>query len=65
MYTDDILPPLAEVEQRYIHHVLKKVNGNKRQAAAILGIGRMTLYRRLGEKAQHVINEAGDIGEMT
>ncbi len=42
------LPPLAEIEQQYIRHVLTRVGGNKRRAAAILGIGRRTLYRRLG-----------------
>jgi DNA-binding NtrC family response regulator len=42
------LPPLAEIENRYIRHVLHTVKGNKRRAAAILGIGRRTLYRRLG-----------------
>jgi len=41
------LLPLAEMERRYIRHVLKKVDGNKRRAAAILGIGRKTLYRSL------------------
>ncbi|MFO7784777.1 MAG: sigma-54-dependent transcriptional regulator [Thermodesulfobacteriota bacterium] len=43
------LLPLAEVERRYIRHVLNEVGGNKRRASAILGIGRRTLYRRLGE----------------
>ena len=43
------LPTLAQVERRYIDHVLEQVQGNKRQAAQILGIGRRTLYRRLGE----------------
>lgn len=38
---------LSELEQRYIHHVLDRVNGNKRRAAALLGIGRRTLYRKL------------------
>ncbi len=38
---------LAQVEHKYIDHVLKKVNGNKRRAASILGIGRRTLYRKL------------------
>jgi DNA-binding NtrC family response regulator len=47
-----VLIPLAEVEQRYIRYVLKYVHGNKRQAAALLGIGRRTLYRRLGEDAE-------------
>jgi two-component system, NtrC family, response regulator AtoC len=46
---EDFLP-LAEIERRYIRHVLAKVGGNKRQAAAILDIGRRTLYRRLGQE---------------
>lgn len=40
---------LAELEERYIEYVLKQVGGNKRRAAALLGISRRTLYRRLGE----------------
>lgn len=46
---DQTVVPLAELEQRYIRYVLGRVNGNKRRAAALLGIGRRTLYRRLGE----------------
>jgi len=45
----DSLPPLEEVERRYIRHVMENVNGNKRLAASILGIGRRTLYRRIEE----------------
>ncbi len=41
------LPTLSRVETDYIRHVLERVGGNKRRAAAILGIGRRTLYRRL------------------
>lgn len=48
------LIPLAEIERRYINHVLKSVNGNKRKAASILGIGRRTLYRRLGEREESI-----------
>jgi two-component system, NtrC family, response regulator AtoC len=44
--------PLAEVECRYIRHVLERVGGNKRRAAAVLGIGRRTLYRRLGAEEE-------------
>jgi transcriptional regulator with PAS, ATPase and Fis domain len=43
---------LAEVERLYIGRVLEKVGGNKRRAASILGIGRRTLYRRLGERME-------------
>lgn len=45
----DGLPTLAELQARYIRHVLQRVEGNKRRAAAILGIGRRTLYRYLGK----------------
>ncbi len=48
----DPLPPLMEVERRYIRHVLNEVSGNKRRAATILGIGRRTLYRRLGDDGE-------------
>ncbi len=41
------LPSLAEIEQRYIEHVLARVKGNKKRAADILGVARRTLYRRL------------------
>ncbi|TVR08343.1 MAG: sigma-54-dependent Fis family transcriptional regulator [Planctomycetota bacterium] len=46
---DGILPTLDTVQQRYVRHVLDQVDGNKRRAAAILGIGRRTLYRWLEE----------------
>lgn len=48
---DDVLPTLREVEQRYIRYVLDRVDGNKRRAAALLGIARRTLYRRLEDDA--------------
>ncbi|MFW5874882.1 MAG: sigma-54-dependent transcriptional regulator [bacterium] len=43
----EMLPTLQEVEKKYIDHVLEKVDGNKRRAAAILGVSRRTLYRHL------------------
>ena len=43
-----VLPSLAEMETLYVRYVLNQVGGNKRRAAALLGIGRRTLYRRLG-----------------
>ena len=44
------IPPLREVELRYVRRVLDKVDGNKRRAAELLGIGRRTLYRYLEEE---------------
>jgi two-component system, NtrC family, response regulator AtoC len=52
MIDGPLLPTLDELEMRYIRHVLERVEGNKRRAAALLGIGRRTLYRRLGEQEQ-------------
>jgi two-component system, NtrC family, response regulator HydG len=40
-------PTLEQLERDYIHVVLASVGGNKREAAAILGIDRKTLYRKL------------------
>lgn len=42
-----VLPSLPELQKRYVKMVLATVDGNKRRAAAILGIGRKTLYRWL------------------
>jgi DNA-binding NtrC family response regulator len=43
----DELLPLEEMERRYVTQVLEKVHGNQTRAAAILGIGRSTLWRIL------------------
>jgi DNA-binding NtrC family response regulator len=39
------LPPLDEVERRYLLHVLEQVGGNRTRAADVMGIDRRTLYR--------------------
>ena len=41
------LATLAEVEQRYVRHVMAAVSDNKSMAARILGLDRKTLHRRL------------------
>ena len=46
-YTD--LPALAEMEKRYLTHVLQVTGGNKVRTASILGINRRTLYRKIEE----------------
>lgn len=38
---------MAEVERRYILHVLHAVNGSKTSAADVLEMDRRTLYRKL------------------
>jgi transcriptional regulator with PAS, ATPase and Fis domain len=38
---------LEENELEYIRWVLKRVNGNKTRAAEILGIDRVSLWRKL------------------
>lgn len=43
----DMLPTLDELRRRYAGYVLERTGGNKRRAAALLGVGRRTLYRWL------------------
>ncbi len=45
----DLLPDLEELRRRYVNYVLERVDGNKRRAAALLGVGRRTLYRWLDQ----------------
>jgi two-component system response regulator HydG len=44
---DEPLLPMAEVERRHVLRVLQAMEGNKAEAARVLGIGRKTLYRKL------------------
>lgn len=46
------LVSLAELENRYINHVLQMVGNNRSRAARLLGLDRKTLYRKL--KAEEV-----------
>jgi len=41
------MPTLSQLERRYIERALKVAEGNKTQAAQILGLDRRTLYRKL------------------
>ena len=40
---------LEDIERHYIMQTLKLTNGNREEAARILGIGERTLYRKLKE----------------
>ncbi len=46
----DLLPSLDELRRSYVSYVLKRVDGNKRRASALLGVGRRTLYRWLEDE---------------
>lgn len=47
------LPTLADLERQYLNLVLSKTQGNKPQAAKILGVSVKTVYNKLDEyKAQ-------------
>ena len=51
--------PLAEVERYYIEKALKLTDGNREEAAKMLGIGERTLYRKIQDwKLQDRIKEA-------
>jgi DNA-binding NtrC family response regulator len=47
--TSSTVLPLAEVEKRAILDALRHTKGDRAMAAALLGIGRTTLYRKLKE----------------
>jgi len=43
--------PIAELEKQTILHAIMELNGDKLQAARLLGIGKTTLYRKLKDYA--------------
>lgn len=47
--TDDDLPTMEVIEERYIQKVLDAMGGNKAAAARVLGFDRRTLYRKLAK----------------
>jgi transcriptional regulator with PAS, ATPase and Fis domain len=47
------LVSLSELERRHIENVLQAVEGNRQEAARILGIDRTTLYRKLRQFTTH------------
>lgn len=51
---------LDEVEKRHILRVLEASRQNRREAARVLGISEMTLYRRLREYGQVPPDDAVD-----
>jgi two-component system response regulator AtoC len=53
------LVPLEQIEQRYVAHVLRSVDGHRAQAAKILGLDRKTLYRKLEQWGKEERNSEG------
>jgi DNA-binding NtrC family response regulator len=49
----DGIVPISEVEKQSIFNALAHTNGDKMQAARLLGIGKTTLYRKLKEYEAH------------
>jgi transcriptional regulator with GAF, ATPase, and Fis domain len=50
------LVPLSDLESRHIERVLRSVDGNRQEAARILGIDRSTLYRKMRRLASSSAN---------
>jgi DNA-binding NtrC family response regulator len=46
------LPTLAELSKRYAAHVLQHTQGNKSEAARLLGVDRKTFYKLIGPSAE-------------
>jgi two-component system response regulator HydG len=53
---DEEILPLEELERRHILRTLRSVQGNQARAAALLGLDRRTLYRRI-EKYSEVFGQ--------
>lgn len=51
--------PLEEVERYYIEEALKLTEGNREEAATLLGIGERTLYRKIQDYKQKDATKAG------
>jgi two-component system response regulator HydG len=56
--------PLADVERYYIERTLERTEGNREEAAKVLGIGERTLYRviqdwKLQDKIKQALTETG------
>jgi DNA-binding NtrC family response regulator len=57
---DDVIP-IAAMEKQAILKALQQTNGDKREAAKILGIGKTTLYRKLKEYSVVGVKPVPDI----
>ena len=51
-HTPETFPTLKQLEAKHIAKALELAKGNKAQAARLLGVSRMTLYRKLEDDAE-------------
>jgi DNA-binding NtrC family response regulator len=56
-------PTLLELEQKYVQKVLAHVAGNKSRAAEVLGIDRVSLWRKL-KRHEGVTDDTPVIGQF-
>ncbi len=59
---EDRFPTLLELEQKYVQKVLAHVDGNKSRAAVVLGIDRVSLWRKL-KKIESLTAVTRQLGE--
>ncbi|MBF0183048.1 MAG: sigma-54-dependent Fis family transcriptional regulator [Magnetococcales bacterium] len=62
-YSNTRMLPLAEMEQQYILWVCEQMNGNQTLAAKVLGLDRISLWRRLKKIQSSPLFDGGDILE--
>jgi len=55
----DELPPISEIERRYILRVMDATRNNKVRAAQILDINRATLHRKLQAYEKQKVADLG------
>ncbi|MGE0129240.1 MAG: sigma-54-dependent transcriptional regulator [Blastocatellales bacterium] len=58
-------PTLEELDRRYIKLVFEKVQGNRRQAARMLGMNRRTIQRLVARYELEAVSEAEDDSDET
>ncbi|MBL8993867.1 MAG: sigma-54-dependent Fis family transcriptional regulator, partial [Spirochaetia bacterium] len=56
---------MEEAERKIIEETIRHCGGNKSEAAKVLGIGRKTLHRKIGEDKDDIEEDAGNVEKPT